>query len=104
MIYSRFDSQEFSVECESLLTAGALPLPGDIAISKVDITNRFKMYKANKSPGPDGIPDRLLNECAVELGPACQPLFQQSVDTGVIHTIRKTSVVVPVPKMSSPSD
>ena len=27
---SRFDSHDFSIECESLLAAGPLPVPGDI--------------------------------------------------------------------------
>ena len=70
----------------------------------MDVTNQFKKCKANKAPGPDGIPGRLLKECAIELGPVFQPLFKQSVDIGVIPTIWKTSVVVPVPKMSSPSE
>ena len=70
----------------------------------MDVTNQFKKSKANKAPGPDGIPGRLLKECAIELGPVFQPLFKQSVDIGVIPTIWKTSIVVPVPKMSSPSE
>ena len=70
----------------------------------MDVTNQFKKCKANKAPGPDGIPGRLLKECTIELGPVFQPLFKQSVDIGVIPTISKTSIVVPVPKMSSPSE
>ena len=104
LFYNRFDSHDFSIECESLLAAGPLPVPGDIDISTVDVTNQFKKCKANKAPGPDGIPGRLLKECAIELGPVFQPLFKQSVDIGVIPTIWKMSVVVPVPKMSSPSE
>ena len=70
----------------------------------MDVTNHFKKSKANKAPGPDGIPGRLHKECAIVLGPVFQPLFKQSVDIGVIPTIWKTSIVVPVPKMSSPSE
>ena len=99
LFYNRFDSHDFSIECESHQAAGPLLVPGDIDISTLDVTNQFKMYKANKAPGPDGIPGRLLKECAIELGPVFQPLFKQSVDIGVIPTIWKTSIVVPVPKM-----
>ena len=56
------------------------------------LQNHVNQYKANKAPGPDGIPGRLLKECAIELGPVFQPLFKQSVDIGVIPTIWKTSV------------
>ena len=103
LFYNRFDSHDYSIECESLLAAGPLPVPGDFDISTVDVTNQFKMSKANKA-GPDGIPGRLLKECAIELGPVFQPLFKHSVDIGVIPTIWKTSIVVPVPKLSSPSE
>jgi hypothetical protein len=49
--------------------------------------NQFLKSKANKFPDRENIPGRLLKECAVELGPAFQPLFKQSVDTGVMSTI-----------------
>ena len=57
-----------------------------------------------KNLRPDDIPSRSHKEGAVELGPACQLLFQQSVDTGVIPTIWKIYIVVPVHNMSSPSE
>jgi len=69
--------------------------------TSTDVTNQFKKSKANKAPGTPGL---LLKERAVELGPVFQPLFKQSVDRGVIHTIWKSSIVVPVPKMSSSSE
>ena len=70
----------------------------------MDVINQFKKSKAHKAPGPDRIPGRLFKECAIKLGPVFQPLFKQSVDTGVIPTIWKTSMMIPVPKMSSPSE
>ena len=60
LFYNRFGSPDFSIECESLLAVGPLPVPGDIDISSVDVTNQFKKSKANKPPGPDGIPGHLL--------------------------------------------
>ena len=59
LFYNRFYSHDFLLS-ESLLAAGPLPVPGDIDISTVDVTNQFKKSKANKAPGPDGIPGRLL--------------------------------------------
>ena len=79
-MYNRFDSHDLSIECESLLAARPLPVPGDIDISTVGVTNQLKKSKANKAPGPDGNPGRLLRVCAIELGPVFQPLFKQSVD------------------------
>ena len=85
LFYNRFDSQDISIECESLLATGPLSVPGNIDISTVDVINQFKMYKTNKAPGPDCIPGRLRS--VIELGPVFQPLFKQSVDIGVIPTI-----------------
>ena len=38
LFYNRFDTHDFSIECESLLTAGPLPVPGDFDIFEIDIT------------------------------------------------------------------
>ena len=38
----KFDSQCCSIKCESLLTAGPLPLLGDIEMYTVDVTNQLK--------------------------------------------------------------
>ena len=49
LFYNRFDSYDISIECESLLAVGPLPVLGDIDISTVDVTNQFKKSKANSS-------------------------------------------------------
>jgi hypothetical protein len=36
----------------------------------------------SKSSGPDNIPNRILKECAVQLAPILQNIFQVSIDTG----------------------
>ena len=42
LFYNRFDTHSVSIECESLLAAGPLPVPCDFDISTVDVTNQFK--------------------------------------------------------------
>ena len=36
----------------------------------------------SKSSGPNNIPNRILKECAVQLAPILQKIFQVSIDTG----------------------
>ena len=48
LLYNIFDSRDFSIECESLLAAGPLPVPGDFDISTVDVTNQFKSIRLIK--------------------------------------------------------
>ena len=36
----------------------------------------------SKSSGPDNIPNRIIKECAVQLAPILQKIFQVSIDTG----------------------
>ena len=38
--------------------------------------------KISKAPGPDGHPNRILQECAAEIAPAITAIFQKSVDSG----------------------
>ena len=37
---------------------------------------------ASKSSGPDNIPNRIIKECAVQLAPILQKIFQVLIDTG----------------------
>ena len=46
----------------------------------------------------------MLRAFADELGPVFQNLFQRSIDTGTIPKIWKTSTIVPVPKITFPSE
>ena len=102
--YNRFNTHDFSTACTDLLAEDEAPQPGDIPISLESVTNTLKQTKACKAPGPDGVPGRVLRDCALELGPALQPIFQASVDSGTLPALWKSSTVVPVPKISKPSE
>jgi hypothetical protein len=53
---------------------------------------------ASKSPGPDNIPARLLKTLADSLAkPVCH-LFNQSISSGNVPAIWKTSTITPLPK------
>jgi hypothetical protein len=77
---------------------------GSVTISIDEVRSQFRSTKATKAAGPDGISARLLKSCADSLAPAFQPLFQSSADTGVVPTLWKSSIIIPVPKKPKPTE
>ena len=52
--------------------------------------------KISKAPGPDGHPNRILQECAAEIAPAITAIFQKSVDSGELPEDWRDANVTPV--------
>ena len=57
----------------------------------------------NKAAGPDGIENRLLRECAVELAPLLSGLFRKSLNVGEVPEAWKEANIVPIHKTGSKS-
>ena len=53
---------------------------------------------ASKAAGPDGVENRLLKECAVELAPVLLVLFRKSMDEGKVPNQWKEANIVPIHK------
>ena len=62
--------------------------------STLELVNPFPLYTVADS----------LHECADSLSPAFQPIFQESVDSGTVPTLCKTSLIVPIPKKPKPTE
>lgn len=77
---------------------------GSVTITEADVRHRFQRIKTSKTAGPDGIPGRLLHDCADSLFLVFQPIFQVSFDSGTVPTLWKTSLIVPVPKKPKPTE
>lgn len=95
--YNRFDKADYSAECARLMS-DAPHVEGSVIISEEEVRTQLRRVKPTKAAGPDGLPARLLHSCADSLAAAFHPLFQTSVDTGVIPTLWKSSLIIPVPK------
>lgn len=54
-----------------------------------------------KAAGPDGIPGRVLRDCAAELGEVFTNIFNLSLLQCIVPTCLKTSTIVPVPKQAA---
>ena len=53
-----------------------------IIIKQEGLEKLLSKVNPSKSSGPDNIPNRILKECAVQLAPILQKIFQVSIDTG----------------------
>lgn len=53
-----------------------------LLITKMEMLTAIQQPKADKAPGPDGIPNRLLQACAEKLSEMLTPLFQACSEQG----------------------
>ena len=63
----------------------------------------FKCTHVKKRPGPDGISDQVLKNCATQLSGIFHFIFQVSLSLQKIPTLLKTLTVIPVPKKPRPA-
>ncbi|KAI4895209.1 hypothetical protein NFI96_002983 [Prochilodus magdalenae] len=68
------------------------------SVSVADVCKAFKRVKTRKSPGPDGIPGRILKVCAHQLTGVFTDIFNRSLSLSVVPACFKLATIVPVPK------
>ena len=79
------------------------PMP-QIKVTVDGVLKLLKNLSPNKSPGPDGIPARLLKELAVEIAPVFTILFQAFINQGKIPKDWKAANITPIFKKGDPCD
>lgn len=102
--YCRFDKYDFKVEQSEAITAVKEMKGTGIHISINEVKSHFRRINSRKACGPDGISCRTLKVCADQLAQPFQRLFRLSIDTGVIPSLWKQSLIVPVPKNNRPKE
>lgn len=75
-----------------------------LLIDPMQINFHFKHICPKKSAGPDRISSYVIKNCADELTPVWHPIFQQSLDSGIVPSLWKKSLIIPVPKIARPLD
>lgn len=99
--YARFDTSDFSTERN--LIRQQLDCGQPLVITAEEVCRTFKKINPRKAVGPDRIRGRVLKECREKLSPVFGQLFQMLLDTHHIPRAWKTSLIVPVLKMSKPT-
>ena len=78
-----------------------MPLP---VITFDRVHGLLKSTNVRKAGGPDGIPPRVLRECASELAPPLVQLYSLCLNTNTFPQCWKHAHVQPIPKKGSRSD
>lgn len=101
--YSRFDVYFFNNE---IMTLRNTSLESKQCFSpffdEYSVVKTFKHCKIRTSAGPDNISSRLLSNCAVQLGPIFNYIFNLSLSQQKVPNLWKQSTIVPVGKFKHP--
>jgi hypothetical protein len=73
-------------------------------LSVAEIEKALRSLNPTKAPGPDGIPTKILKDCATELAPKFQSLFNTSLRTGRVPEEWKRANVVALHKKGKKID
>ena len=81
-----------------LLSAEKLP------VKEFTAESRLKAVKSNKAPGPDLLPNWILNNFSMEISEPVKIIFNTSIKQSQVPMQWKEANVVPVPKKSPVMD
>jgi hypothetical protein len=70
----------------------------NITVTEEEVHKELKKLNPSKAPGPDGLPTKVLKECAQELTPSITELFNDSLSQGIIPKAWKLANIVPLHK------
>lgn len=87
--FLRFDTQDFSLECNNVLQSITTVEPCSRLVVDPLKIQFFSHVCKKKSAGPDGISAFLLKTFAAELTPAWCPVFQKSADSHLVPALWK---------------
>ena len=68
----------------------------DTEMNESIVMEQLKALKVNKSPGPDGLHPRILNELSKELKEPLTLLFRKSLEEGVVPKAWKEGQITPI--------
>jgi len=67
-----------------------------------DVENRLCNINITKAQGPDFLPSWILRDFAPLLAQPLAAIYNASVREGIVPHVRKSAIVVPVPKVHPP--
>lgn len=76
----------------------------EIIITEQEVCKYLEQLDTTKAPGPDGVPTKVLKECANVLKKSLTKLFNLSVTLGSFPDIWKIAKVTPVYKKGEKKD
>ena len=79
-----------------------MEIPEEFSVTESEAFKALASLQISKAIGPDNIPNRILKEFAPELAPVIYNIYNQSMKEANIPSPLKSSIVIPVPKISPP--
>ena len=79
-----------------------MEIPEEFSVTESEAFKALASLQISKAIGPDNIPNRILKEFAPELAPVICNIYNQSMKEANIPSPLKSSIVIPVPKISPP--
>ena len=74
----------------------------EFLVTEREVFKALASLQTSKAIGPDNIPNRILKKFALELAPVICNIYNQSMKEANIPSPLKSSIVIPVPKISPP--
>ena len=74
----------------------SFPSMPEIQVNVAGVEKLLGELKIHKATGPDGVPSRILQECAHEIAPALSIIFQLSLSTGFLPDPWRQANISPI--------
>ena len=75
-----------------------------LEISEDNVLKQLKYLNPRKGAGPDGILPKVMKLCCYQLAPTITRLFNSSLSSKKIPTLRKKAIIKPLPKENNPKE
>jgi Reverse transcriptase (RNA-dependent DNA polymerase) len=99
-----FAQVSFSPDICPRLAPADVPILGDITCDEAIVEKLLSDIKSDASPGPDGIPAKILNKCSASLSRSLAAFFNYSLKSGQVPSLWKEARVIPVYKSGDRAD
>ncbi|KAK3569479.1 hypothetical protein QTP86_031423 [Hemibagrus guttatus] len=71
-----------------------------LTVEESEVRRTLRSINPRKATGPDGVPGRVLKDCADLLAEIFTKIFNQSLARSIVPPCLKSSIIVPLPKKS----
>jgi hypothetical protein len=75
-----------------------------LSVTEQEVEKALTQLNPTKAPGPDGIPTKILKDCAREIAPHLTKIFNASLEKGCLPKEWKDANVVPIYKKGKQTD
>ncbi|XP_061433262.1 uncharacterized protein LOC133358830 [Lethenteron reissneri] len=94
LLFARFEVTPQGTASPNLTVHSSL----NLTVEEHEVRRTLRAVNPRKAAGPDGVPGRVLRDCADELAGVFTRIFNLSLEQSTVPTCLKSSTIVPLPK------